>query len=309
MRHDKDRITSRSSKVGLVLSAGGARGAYQIGCWRALQERNVRIGAISGSSIGALNGALVCQGDWARASDLWLELTQTRIIGPDMDRLKALASAVAWDLALLLMPVPSIKGVRLLKYAVTALWSTSRWGSLGSLRRDGLIDIAGFKPLLMRYLDLQIVLKQPVPLFVTASSPPKASTPLGVAHSFKLQDLPEEDAWKVLAASMALPFLFSSIEMQGDRYVDGGIGQWLPLAPLHGSSTSHLVVVSTKADTKIASSAYPGKHILLIKPRKPLGRFPVATFRFTRSAVTEWMERGYEDASVALERERMNPGA
>ena len=309
MRHDKDRITSRSSKVGLVLSAGGARGAYQIGCWRALQERNVRIGAISGSSIGALNGALVCQGDWARASDLWLELTQTRIIGPDMDRLKALASAVAWDLALLLMPVPSIKGVRLLKYAVTALWSTSRWGSLGSLRRDGLIDIAGFKPLLMRYLDLQIVLKQPVPLFVTASSPPKASAPLGVAHSFKLQDLPEEDAWKVLAASMALPFLFSSIEMQGDRYVDGGIGQWLPLSPLRGGSTSHLVVVSTKADTKIASSADPGKRIILIKPRKPLGRFPVATFRFTRSAVTEWMERGYEDASVALERERLSPGA
>lgn len=274
-----------------------------------MQERGLRIGAISGSSIGALNGALVCQGDWSRASDLWLELTRTRIISPDMDRLKAFAAAAAWDLALFLMPVPNIKGVKLLKYAVSALWSTSRWGSLGSLRRDGLIDIGSFKPLLMRYLDLRAVLKQPVPLFVTASSPPKASAPLGSAHCFKLQNLSEEDAWKTLAASMALPFLFSSIEMQGDRYVDGGLGQWLPLAPLRESSTTHLVVVSTKADTRISPGAHPGKRIVLIKPKRPLGRFPAATFRFTRSAVMEWMERGYEDASIVLERERVHPGA
>lgn len=47
------------NKIGLVLSGGGAKGAYQVGVVRALAEMNIKIGAISGASIGALNGAII----------------------------------------------------------------------------------------------------------------------------------------------------------------------------------------------------------------------------------------------------------
>ena len=46
-------------KCGLVLSGGGAKGAYQVGVVKALAEAGVRVDAVAGASIGALNGAIV----------------------------------------------------------------------------------------------------------------------------------------------------------------------------------------------------------------------------------------------------------
>ena len=48
---------------GLVLAGGGTKGAYQVGVWKALQELNINVTAIVGTSIGALNGALFLQND------------------------------------------------------------------------------------------------------------------------------------------------------------------------------------------------------------------------------------------------------
>ena len=56
-------IIDLNKEYGLVFDGGGARGAYQIGAWRALSEAGVKISAVAGTSVGALNGALVCMGD------------------------------------------------------------------------------------------------------------------------------------------------------------------------------------------------------------------------------------------------------
>lgn len=68
--------------VGLVLSGGGAKGAYQVGVVRALDELGVRVDKIAGASIGALNGAvLACSPDLAEGSrrleQLWRTLAQS----------------------------------------------------------------------------------------------------------------------------------------------------------------------------------------------------------------------------------------
>lgn len=55
-------IIDLNKEYGLVFDGGGARGAYQIGAWRALSEAGVKISAVAGTSVGALNGALVCMG-------------------------------------------------------------------------------------------------------------------------------------------------------------------------------------------------------------------------------------------------------
>ncbi len=49
-------------KIGLVLSGGGARGFAHLGVLKALEEKNIPIHAISGSSAGALVGALYANG-------------------------------------------------------------------------------------------------------------------------------------------------------------------------------------------------------------------------------------------------------
>lgn len=50
------------SNVGLVLSGGGARGVAHLGVIKALEEFGVRFGCISGTSAGAIIGALYANG-------------------------------------------------------------------------------------------------------------------------------------------------------------------------------------------------------------------------------------------------------
>ena len=52
-------------KRALVLCGGGSRGSYEIGVWQALDELGVRLDGVYGTSIGALNAALVARGDVA----------------------------------------------------------------------------------------------------------------------------------------------------------------------------------------------------------------------------------------------------
>lgn len=79
-----------TKEYGLVLDGGGARGAYQIGAWKALAEAGVKINAIAGTSVGALNGALICMGDVETAEHIWNEITFSNVMDVDdawMERL------------------------------------------------------------------------------------------------------------------------------------------------------------------------------------------------------------------------------
>ena len=60
-------IIDLTKEYGLVLEGGGAKGAYQIGAWKAMREAGVRIKGIAGTSVGALNGALICMDDLTNA--------------------------------------------------------------------------------------------------------------------------------------------------------------------------------------------------------------------------------------------------
>ena len=50
---------TQSLSLGLVLSGGGAKGAYEVGVWQALHEARLAgdVAAVSGTSIGAVNAA------------------------------------------------------------------------------------------------------------------------------------------------------------------------------------------------------------------------------------------------------------
>jgi len=49
-------------KRALILSGGGARGAFQIGVWKYLQERNWKPDLICGTSVGAINAVAIGSG-------------------------------------------------------------------------------------------------------------------------------------------------------------------------------------------------------------------------------------------------------
>jgi predicted acylesterase/phospholipase RssA len=74
-RHEGHRVPV----TGLVLAGGGGKGAYQVGCWRAMRELGVDISVIAGTSVGGLNAALIAQGDEQAAQQLWRSITPGQV--------------------------------------------------------------------------------------------------------------------------------------------------------------------------------------------------------------------------------------
>ena len=70
-----------SQEWGLVLAGGGGKGAYQIGVWKALCQYGLdrKITAISGTSVGGLNAALVDCLDPQQCQDLWCQKVPSKI--------------------------------------------------------------------------------------------------------------------------------------------------------------------------------------------------------------------------------------
>ena len=131
----------RGRRVGLVLSGGGAKGAYHIGCLRALRAFGLeRFAAIAGSSVGAINAVLFATGHLDAVEDAW------RSLGPlDIVRLRF---RHAWRLPLWIVAAIGSEfspfkisrlsdrvGTRdggwihpaLCLALATALWSAGRW--------------------------------------------------------------------------------------------------------------------------------------------------------------------------------------
>lgn len=66
-------------KRALVLSGGGAKGSYELGVYKALKRLGIRIDIITGTSIGALNGAALVTGDYNKAKKLWLKMSASDV--------------------------------------------------------------------------------------------------------------------------------------------------------------------------------------------------------------------------------------
>ena len=58
----------------LVLQGGGAKGAYQVGAIKALNERGIYFDSVFGTSIGAINGAFYVVKNFRDLTKLWLTL-------------------------------------------------------------------------------------------------------------------------------------------------------------------------------------------------------------------------------------------
>ena len=68
----------------LVLSGGGAKGSYQIGVWKALRKLNMKFDIITGTSSGALNGALMTQNSYGKAKKIWKKINNGVLFGDNV---------------------------------------------------------------------------------------------------------------------------------------------------------------------------------------------------------------------------------
>ena len=57
--------------LAVVLSGGGAKGAYEAGVWKALRKLHIKYQIVTGTSIGALNGMMMTQNEFYKCIRLW----------------------------------------------------------------------------------------------------------------------------------------------------------------------------------------------------------------------------------------------
>jgi len=73
---------SRIPKKALVLAPGGAKGSFQLGALKyIIDEQKTKFDIVIGASIGALNGALVAQGDLKQLEDIWTDVKPSWAVG------------------------------------------------------------------------------------------------------------------------------------------------------------------------------------------------------------------------------------
>ena len=72
-------------KTAIVLSGGGAKGAYQIGFWKAIRKLKIKYDIVTGTSIGAINGAFMVQNTYHNVFKLWSTMNYKKIYNLDIN--------------------------------------------------------------------------------------------------------------------------------------------------------------------------------------------------------------------------------
>lgn len=300
-------------KVGLTLSGGGAKGAYQIGVWRALRETGLDtyITSVSGTSVGGINAALFIQGDLEKAEEVWRNISRDVILTPKsplntvtdtlsfIEVLERVSSRIYFDLKDPVRMATDI--IPLLENGQIANFINRNSSSLSFFTRDGLVK------LIDKYLDMDRFYQDPRSCWLTCTRIGKSDNEYITADYskyvtanvdyFNLKHKDRETVKKIILATSALLILFPPEEVEGERYVDGGIpflgGDDVPVAPLCVVDKCDIVlgIHLSPMDKPIVRRDFEGTKIYEIFPQQSLG----SMLDFNPKCAEEKMELGYRE--------------
>ena len=229
-------ITASAAPLGLVLSGGGAKGAYEVGVWQTIEERGLvsNVVAISGTSVGALNAALFATRPEA-AEALWLE-TMNEVFTLNTNRIsQSLQTTV--DAASNAVDIAESSGKGWTAIVAFALHTGLRIAndaiemSETDTSRIGFIDSRPLADALNKSIPTQWS-KATSSVYATAVE----KGPDKISAAWCLNDEPHDRRVLMLRASAAIPFGYDTVEIDGKAYVDGGWecrgGDNVPLEPI-----------------------------------------------------------------------------
>ena len=251
---------------GLVLAGGGGKGAYQLGAWKALKEMDLRFDAIIGVSIGSINGALIAADEFDKAADMWNNVSISKGIRINSE-----------------LPDPE------------NLLSKKNWGTLlREFLKNGGLDASPLKEFVSRYIDEEKVRSSMIDFGMIAVhlSQPNSK------YEFFLEDIPEGELVNYLMASASVPFA-NNIGPEGEKYLDGGAYDNIPVMSLKKRGYTRLIVVDISNIKGIAHNMdILNSQITYIRPydMEELG----AAFDFDPSTVEKRIQLGYYDTKKAF---------
>ena len=206
-----------SKTYAIALEGGGAKGAYEVGVWQALEEAGIKYNAVSGTSVGALNGAMMVMRDLEGAVRAWKDIRLSDVIDLEGDQEENLHKVLNGEVDL---------------HDIQELIPQA----LDIIRNRGL-DVAPLRAWVHEVADEKKIKESDVEFFVSTVS---LTDKKGL--EVKVNDLPEDEICDMLLASAYHPS-FRMEKLGGKYYADGGFVDTLPLHVLVENGYKDIIAV------------------------------------------------------------------
>lgn len=247
-------------KTAVVLAGGGSRGAYQIGVWKAMRELGIEYQLVTGTSVGALNGAMMVQGDYEIALKTWESLSSEDVVG---DMLQDKGNLSDRQLTRIFAREALAKGgadISALEKFVYSLIDEPRF-------RQSEVDFA--------LVTVEYPMLKPVELVK--------------------KDIPEGMLGEYLLASAACFPAFQVKEIEGHKYIDGGYHDNMPVNLAIKMGAQQIIAVDLES-VGVSRRIKKGAQVTLIHSLWPLGSF----LKFEGELAVRNIQLGYLDAMKAF---------
>lgn len=248
--------------VGLVLEGGGAKGSYEIGAYKALMELGIEINGVVGTSIGAINGAMIVQGDLEKAYELWYNITPSDIFDVNDRDFKKIV-----NLEIKTRDIPRLaRGFR-------------------KIIKDKGLDTRHIRKLLDENIDENKIRESEVDFgIVTVSLSDKKSMEL-----FK-EDIPEGKISDYIMASAYHP-AFKLEKVDGKLFLDGSFHDNLPIRLLYEKGYRNIIAIRLFAIGRVRKIKEKDLEITYIEPSEKLCN----SLDFTNRNARKNLQLGYFD--------------
>lgn len=232
---------------GLVLEGGGAKGAYQIGAYKALKELGIEFQGVTGTSIGALNGAFIIQNDIEIMEDIWKNYDYTRFMNIDEETYE------------------KYKDLDFTAKNISALIEL-----INKARKNEGIDISPLREMLEKNINEDNIRNSNKDFGIVTVHWDKKIKP----HQLFLEDIPKGRLVDYLIASASLP-IFNLEKIDDKLYLDGMFSDNIPVQLLVDKGYDDIVVIRLLDDFlgKMSLNKFMDKdiNIKIIIPSEPLG--------------------------------------
>jgi NTE family protein len=230
-------------RVAIILSGGGARGAYEVGVlWYVFDELTRMLGAppkidiLCGTSVGAINASFLAAhlGDpvlgMRRLVELWSELELTHVLGFGVRQVVTLPRV--------LLGGGDGYGLFDVRPMAALVEREVSWRAVSRCLRKHML-----RALTVSCTEVStgrtVVFMQTSPdLTIPAAAPPRTlfrADRIGPHHAL---------------ASAAIPLLFPPVRIDGELYLDGGLRQNTPIAPALRLGATHIFAIGSSREVE-----------------------------------------------------------
>lgn len=242
-------------KTGLVFSGGGARGAYEVGVWKALDELGIKCDVVTGTSIGSINGALYVTGCLDEAIKLWENCNFKMVFSEDFEY-----NSKKDTKKVILKYIKSVK--------------------TGGIEPNNLVEN------LKECIDIEKFYNSNIDYGLTTVLFPKMKAVELVKNKIPKDKLIDY----IMASATVFPF-FKIKEINNEKYVDGGFKNSIPSDIALSLGAEKLIVVDISLAKKKIKTKYSPKEVINIKPNNKVG----SMLTFDSNTAKRNIKYGYND--------------